>query len=282
MLLRSWSAFVSRFRRSAGVEARVDIALDRPIAPLNAFAEAALGSTRATALERRYGFARAVGPRSSLHLGTLFLLDLLDRTALARPEAFARLPIAPEVLDVGARDFESALALALFIARFDPARPRAPRLTGIELDAEAETRPGLSCRAASRAHLARARACIPGEHRYLEGDVLEHVGRYDLVTWLHPFVDAERLVEWGLAPGHFRPRELHAHVAGLLRPAGLLVIVNQDPDENEAERALLAELDVRVDAFTLEPFFRAREVPCFVHLVSSNACARAAQGPSGR
>lgn len=200
-------------------------------------ARALIDGARAKELTERYRLERYAS--SMLYLGTLHLIDLLDRLKLRKYRN-------PRVLEVGSHDFESAPALHAYFGG---------TLTGIELVPQRE--------------LAESRLQLIGgaPHRYLAGDVLEHQERYDVIVWLHPFLDRERLLEWGLAERHLRPRELYSHVRSLLRPGGLLLIVNQEESESRAQRALLEELGGVFESHEIELYFRGSEKPAYVHLV---------------
>ncbi|MFG0318031.1 MAG: hypothetical protein ACF8XB_12215, partial [Planctomycetota bacterium JB042] len=128
-----------------------------------------IGGDRSRALAERYD----VGPmHAHLHLGSyalaLLRLDLLDLVAARAPDLVA--PHAGgtlRLLDVGAKNFDSAIALE----RFFRTRVAPPSLTGIEIDAFRVYR-GLHSRAdVAHYYLSLLPAAVP-PHRYLAGDVL--------------------------------------------------------------------------------------------------------------
>jgi hypothetical protein len=231
----------------------------------SAFAEACLTSPRTAELRARYHLEE-LGPLAEDELlGTCFLLDLFDRVfEEAGPPA---LPAALTLLDAGAKDFESAPALLqLFRHGASATAPRAVRLIGVEIDE------GRVDRGARRSwgELARARlGRLGAEHRYHGGDLLRFGERCQVITWIHPFLDLETLLEWGLPARFFAPKELLLHLLSLLDPGGLLLIVNQERAESEAELELLRSIHAEHRSFEIEPFYRARDQAAFVHWVRS-------------
>jgi hypothetical protein len=226
---------------------------------LPSFARAMIASERAADLTARYRLEPL--SKSALYLGTLFLIDLFDQLYAGKPEYFSPLKGELKVLDVGARDFEAAPAIYHALKY----RGLEPSLTGIEVDGCRLTASGTTCRDAG---LARC-AALPGRHRYLVEDVFEHRDRYQMIVWIHPFLDEERLLEWGLPRRFLQPRKMLEHVLSLLEPGGLLMIVNQEKSEREQQRALFDALGTKYQSIDVPLYFRARDEPAYVHLFSS-------------
>ena len=234
--------------------------LDLEILP--SFARAMLASDRADELVEKYRLEPVT--KTALHLGTLFLIDLFDRLFAAKPEYFSQLPSTARVLDVGARDFESAPAIYFAIKQLGV----EPQLTGIELDAFRRIAGG-TCADAGCARAVMLREWSSGQHRYLAEDVLAHGEHYDAIVWLHPFLDEERLLEWGLPRRFLRPRAMLEHVISLLSPRGVLMIVNQERSESAAQQSLFDEVGKVYESVELPLHFRARDEPAYVHLFAS-------------
>lgn len=243
-----------RLRRRKTFGSFVEPALEEEILP--SFARAMLASERAEYLKEKYRLHPLEA--HALYLGTLFLIDLFDRLFEERPELEF---LGGRVLDVGARDFESAPAIDFALR----ARGIVPRLTGIELDAYRTSPAGASCAEVGTARAAR----LGADHRYLAGDIFDHRESYDLILWLHPFLDREKLLEWGLPLRFLRPAAMFEHVYGLLAPGGLLLIVNQDAAEKSAQRALFEQLGKKYESLDIPLYFRARDEPAYVHLLRS-------------
>ncbi len=116
-----------------------------------------------------------------------------------------------------------------------------------------------STRAAHGRAIARAYpAC-----RYLAGSVEALDGSYAVITWILPFVHEGPLRAWGLPHRYFTPQKLLRHVANLLAPGGVLLIINQGEGERDTQRELFAELGLTPDELgqldgPLSPFRRAR------------------------
>jgi SAM-dependent methyltransferase len=72
---------------------------------------------------------------------------------------------------------------------------------------------------------------------YLVGDVMEHQEQYDIISSFLPFVFIEPCLSWGLPKRLFIPEDYLRHLIELLKPGGLLLIINQGEDESmEQER----------------------------------------------
>ena len=96
----------------------------------------------------------------------------------------------------------------------------------------------------TRGQVARAHARrVPGAV-YRVGCVTEVPGAFGLVTWFLPFVTVEPLLCSGLPRRFYQPAALLEHVWSLVAPGGALVVVNQERDEDEAQRALFAAASI--------------------------------------
>ncbi len=99
--------------------------------------------------------------------------------------------------------------------------------------------------------------------RFLAADVRAVTGAYSVITWFLPFLTPEPLVAWGLPDSHLVPEVLLRHALGLLRPGGVMLVVNQGEREAELQQALFSRLDVPAQALgpitsALSPYSRHR------------------------
>lgn len=195
---------------------------------------------------------------------TLHVVDLLEAVFTRHPPPSSS-PL--RVLDVGCKNFEVAPALLASLATRGVRRD-AIELTGIELDAYRVYAGGHSRADAATYFLElAAKAGFGGAHRFIAGDVLEHREHYDVITWLHPFVTPTPLLRWGLPLRHLAPERMLAHVASLRAPGGLLVIVNQEPEEAAIQRGLFARVGLDATSFDVASKFPRRHTRCPVHIV---------------
>lgn len=172
----------------------------------------------------------------------LYVLDVL---ASHLPGA---LPDGP-ALDVGSKN--GAVLPALVAAR-----PRPWHL--VELDAHRRYLDGST----RRAHGEAIAAAFPG-CRYFARSVADVEGRYAAVTWFLPYVRQAPLRAAGLPSRCFEPERLLRHVAGLVAPSGVLLVLNQGERERDEQARLFAQLGLAPEALgvvdsPLSPFVRAR------------------------
>lgn len=150
----------------------------------------------------------------------LWLLDLLDRQVVPR---------APEgpCLDVGSKNWSYLPAL----------RAAVPlEWTGVELDAHRRYMNLVTRRA-----VAERRARTVGESRYVTGALQGIRGEFGLITWLLPFVTPAPHDSWGLPRRFYDPPGMLRHAESLLRPGGLMLVVNMGEEEAVAQRKLFED-----------------------------------------
>lgn len=220
-------------------------------------------SHRAQELEQCYGletFADRLSPQTLLY--TLFYLELLeqvDRTAKLR----AVLPKALRVLDIGAKNFDTALALDRFLRE---GSTRSLALTGVEIDAWRIYRNWHSRYDAAQYYL----SLLDGRdaHRYLAEDFLRHEGEYNLIFWLRPFLDDYPLLHWGLPRRMLSPEAMFRHMLDCLAPGGWCVIMNPTREESDVQRELITQWH-QGESMTFEyvPYFQPHDDPVFLHLL---------------
>lgn len=191
-------------------------------------------------------------------------LDLLEQTfRIESPPTRSSL----RVLDVGAKNFEMAPGILAALRPF-VSKASQLELTGIELDAYRVYADGHSRADAAAYFVGFARELgFSAAHRFLAGDVCEHEESYDCITWFSPFLTPAPLLRWGLARRHLRPEATLKHVVARLRPGGLLVIVHQEPEEAELQRAMIERLGLTARSLTLVSGFPRKHRDCHVHCV---------------
>lgn len=167
-------------------------------------------------------------------LDNLDVLHMLDRVRQAVEWT------APErivALDVGAKNFYYAPALHAFWS----AQATVDELVGVEVDAYRVYRNGYS-----RADYAAAyMAGLPGA-RFVAADIRSWHEPADVVTLMFPFVVPYPLIKWGLPLRLLAPEAILAHVWGLLKPGGLLIVINQDVVEAGAQAAVCRTVGVPI------------------------------------
>jgi hypothetical protein len=198
----------------------------------------AAGEAREAALRRQYRLQPLFdASTAALYRKNLYLIDILEQAAkdLAVPEG----PRGISALDVGSQDWHYVFGLERWL-RFagSPQRPegRPVALRGVEVDGY-----GIYPDFHSRKDYARAYAAQTGnpEVTYEVGDILDAAGGgLDLITIFYPFVTRHHLLLWGLPLRFFRPAQLLAKTAALLKPGGLLLVFTHTLKEHD----LLVEL----------------------------------------
>ena len=175
------------------------------------------------------------------YIENLYLLDVLDRYVT---------PVASEnCLDIGAKSWTYLPALHSFTpGPWD----------GVELDCY-QRRWNMVTRRAYAESIARH---CPGS-RYIPGTLLDLQGKYSFITWILPFVTPGPLKYWGLPSRYYQPALLLRHAWQLLKPGGVMFIMNQGEKEGAAQRHLFEEEKIParylgVIASEFSPFVKMR------------------------
>lgn len=190
-------------------------------------------------LVRTYGlerWQRESGRRD--FAASLFYLQMLER---ALTGAGVALPPAVSALDAGCGDWFYVQPLYGLLRHFGPGAPRTVALDGVELDAY-QMYAGLH----SRHDWAEAFSAGLPQVRYLAQDIRRYAQPVDLAFMLFPFLFGADLRRWGLPRRYLRPADLLAHVHGLVKPRGWLVIANLGPAEREEQHRLLKEARLEI------------------------------------
>lgn len=206
-------------------------------------------TNREAGLRAAYGLDRLRGHSTRRdYRENLYLLDLLDRLSDARHLARGDLC----AIDVGAKSWTYVTALERFFA----ARcSGAVELHGIEIDGH-----GIYPDLHSRADHARAHAAATGNPRvhYQVADFADcGLRNVDVVSMFFPFVTRYALLRWGLPVHLFRPEALFAKAVEVLRPGGVMVVLNQTADE----KARTLQLAGRAGAELVREMFAASCLP---------------------
>ena len=168
-------------------------------------------------------------------------------------------------LDIGAKNFEHAPAIHAVLSCAIERRAAVVRLTGVEVDAYRVYRSLHSRHDAATYYLSLLDGGLD-RHRYIAGDFLAHTDRYRVVTWSKPFLDPYPLLVWGLPSRLLRPRDMLEHMIGRLEPGGVGVILNQNDEEDDVQRALLDEVGAAYESRAI--FDPARpSIPAYAHVV---------------
>jgi SAM-dependent methyltransferase len=171
--------------------------------------------TRIQALREKY----QVNFESQFHQGTAlanyFYLDMLDK---ASQTWMWHLEPVLDVVDVGSKQFYYASVLHRFF--------RPERLAGVELEGY-RVNPDLYSR---YDHAMSYIQHLPNT-TYHVMDFCEYEGTADVVTSFYPFVEPESLVRWRLPLNVFHPDAVFQKIGQVLRPGGMLCMVNQGVEE---------------------------------------------------
>ena len=161
----------------------------------------------------------------------LFMLELLDD--YLRPKRKKSL----KVLDIGAKNWSYVKAQHSFFRRFTT--PKNLIIDGIELDAYR-----VYSNFYSRYDAAKYNTEGLLGANYIVGDFMEHIGKYDYIIWILPFVSNYPHRMWGLPKKFFRPKEMLEKAFNDLTEDGVMLIANQDEDEYILQQELFDELEI--------------------------------------
>ncbi len=189
-------------------------------------------STKEERLIRRYNLKkfRETSSRSN-YLENLFVLELLDD--YLRPKRKKQL----KVLDIGSKNWSYAKAEHSFFKKFTPQGNLT--LDGIELDAYRVYSNFYSRYDAAKYHSEGLLGA-----NYIVGDFMQHIGKYDYIIWILPFVSNYPHKMWGLPKKFFKPKEMLEKAFNDLTEDGVMLLVNQDEDEYILQKELLEELEI--------------------------------------
>lgn len=153
----------------------------------------------------------------------LYVLDILDRF-------FPKLTCEnPAVLDIGCKNWVYVNALHSYFSQITG----LSKLDGIELDANR-----LYTDFYSRKDYANYYIKNLSNTNYIENDLMNLDGSYDCITWFLPFVLKKPHQNWGLPDKFFNPEKMLNKAFNLLKPQGVMFIINQGINEAEEQTNL--------------------------------------------
>lgn len=139
------------------------------------------------------------------------------------------------IIDVGSKDFFYASVMHAF---FKQNNPRV-KMKGIEIDGYRRYENWFT-RSDYANHYIKD---IPGV-KYLVTDFLKTQQHADIITMFLPFMTIEPLQNWGLPKKIFTPSKMINHAYKLLNEGGMILIVNQYPEEQNALFDILDNLEI--------------------------------------
>ena len=171
---------------------------------------------------------------------------------------------APKILDIGSKNWFYARGQYNFFKHNN--FEKNIEITGLEIDA---------FRVYSNLHTRYDYALYYTKGlencRYIPGNLLDHQGKYDYITWFFPFVTEIPLLAWGLPLNTFKPLEMLEHAAGLLNSGGVMLIVNQDENEYSIQENLIKQLNLNyTKGYEFQNSFFEHEQKMFVTEVHSS------------
>jgi hypothetical protein len=198
-------------------------------------------------LRRRYDLeALARQSTQALYRKNLYLIDILEKAAEGLPIPLAESNSTVTAMDIGSQDWHYVFGLERWLRHAagsgksgkprdtggsDDFAGRKVSLRGIEVDGY-----GIYPDFRSRKDYAEAYCAQTGNPyvTYEIGDALDSTGGgLDLITIFYPFVTRHHLLLWGLPLRFFRPAQMLAKAASLLRPGGWLLVFTHTLKEHE-------------------------------------------------
>lgn len=179
----------------------------------------------------------------------LYLLDLLDQLLGQQKQP------GPS-LDIGCKNGVYFPAQASFIGN---------GWDGIELDAYRRYW-SLASRRDHGEYMAKHFNC-----HYITGSLLDlqPEAKYQLITWILPFVAEMPLSAWGLPRRFYQPAALLAHAFQLLAPGGKLLIINQGEWETEVQKHLFIATSIKAEFLgQVSSLFSPYNQPRFAWLIN--------------
>jgi len=210
----------------------------------------AAATKRVAALADRYGVRFEQQLSAATSIANYEYLDVLDRlfdSGGTSTDTIRRPGLV--VQDVGSASFWYASCLHAF---FQPTQ-----LIGFELEGYRRFWNGRTRRDYAAGYI----AALPGA-QYRVADYQECREPAHVITAWFPFLFAEPLLAWGLRLSDLKPEDLFGRIAGNLAADGMLVMVNQGPQEAAAADTLCRSQGLRLAqrvAYDGSPF-KDREV----------------------
>lgn len=179
--------------------------------------------------------------------------DMLDQAWMAWGQPR---PVGGVVHDVGASNFWYVRALHAF---FQPVE-----LTGIEVEGYRIHANGYSRWDYAQGYMQD----LPGT-KFVVADYAGYAAPADTIVAWYPFVTPAPVLAWRMPLGLFAPRALFARMASNLNPGGVLVMVNQGPEEAECAAGFCREAGLLFRS-SCQPcaLLRARRLPPVISIWS--------------
>ena len=189
----------------------------------------------------------------------LFYLELLQR---AFSQSQIVLPDPVQVVDIGPSSWFYVRALYQFLRLWNAPTERTVDLVGYEEDpfrVYANWHSRYDHAVAYTANLAGV--------TYIPGPFPAITKSWDVALLFFPFVFLKDHLEWGLPQDFHNPQKLLEQAWESVRPGGVLLIVNQGPQEAEAQQKMLAAANISVlETFKFESTVYHYALPRYVHV----------------
>lgn len=152
------------------------------------------------------------------------------------------------VLDIGSKNWSYAKGEYFFFKKYC----NNLCLYGIELDSNR-----LYTNFYSRKEVAEFHIKNLQNTTYIEGNLLEHKKKYDVIIWILPFLTEFPLLKWGLPLKYFKPVSMLNYAYNLLNENGKIFIINQGEEEFDKQIELCNKLHFKHNPIGLieNPFY---------------------------
>ncbi len=137
------------------------------------------------------------------------------------------------VLDIGSKNWSYVKGEYFFFKKYCDNLC----LYGIELDSNR-----LYTNLYSRKEVAKFHIKNLQNTTYIEGNLLGHKKKYDVIIWILPFLTEFPLIKWGLPLKYFKPVSMLNYAYNLLNENGKIFIINQGEEEFDKQIELCNKL----------------------------------------
>jgi hypothetical protein len=187
----------------------------------------------------------------------LFYLELIER---ALETTAHTLPSPIKAADIGVSHWFYVQALHALLTRWRNPKGRVVSLDGYETDAYRVYNDFYSRYDHALAHIRQ----LENVNYIPEPFQLQH-RMYDFISILFPFVFLKDHARWGLPKHLFEPERLIKAAWSSLKQDGVLIIVNQGAEENQAQQEILHTLDIQpLTTFKHDSLMFKYQIPRYV------------------